>query len=77
MDEKQIGTLVSLANIIEIGKRAILEVGDDLIQIPESNEILGVGQMSDLGKRISEDLGAAISKEVQNRRVLKEAGHAN
>lgn len=77
MEEKEIGTLVSLANIIEIGKRAILEVSDDLIKVPDGDEIVGYGSISDMGKKISEDLGAAISKEIQGRRVLKEAGHAN
>lgn len=77
MEEKEIGTLVSLANIIEIGKRAILEVSDDLIKVPDGDEIACYGSISDMGKKISEDLGAAISKEIQGRRVLKEAGHAN
>lgn len=69
--EKQTKQVATMANLIEIGKRVILQQKTDSIQIPPCNP----GELSemnvDLGQRVSEDLAAALVRAVNEKKAIE------
>ncbi|WNT47149.1 hypothetical protein SPLA10_PHROGS00088 [Salmonella phage SPLA10] len=57
---KQVATI---ANLIEIGKRVMLRQKSEAIQIPIKDYDPG----TDLGERVSEDLGAGLLKAIKEK----------
>lgn len=68
MDEQlQVQTL---ANLIEIGKRVLLNIKTDSIQIPYK-EACWVGEPVDLNVKVSEDMAAALSVSIREKAALE------
>ena len=66
--EKNVQQVATIANLIEIGKRAILRQKSESIQIPPTsnpNEFSGMNV--DLGERVAEDFGAALMRATKEK----------
>lgn len=55
--------VATIANLVEIGKRVMLRQKSEAVQIPVEEFAPG----TDLGERVSEDMGAAILKAIKEK----------
>lgn len=65
--EKNVQQVATLANLIEIGKRAILRQKSESIQIPPCDPNGIAGPNVDLGQRVGEDFAAALLRAIKEK----------
>lgn len=70
--EKQTKQVATMANLLEIGKRVILRQKSESIQIPPCDPSGFVEGMNiDLGQRVTEDLGAALVRAINEKKAIE------
>jgi hypothetical protein len=65
--EKNTKRVATIANLLEIGKRVILRQKSESIQIPRTDNDGFEMNNTDLGKRITDDLGAALLRAINEK----------
>lgn len=69
--EKQTKQVATMANLLEISKRVILRQKSESIQIPPCNPGDLEGMNVDLGQRITEDMGAALVRAINEKKAVE------
>lgn len=65
--EKNTKQVATIANLLEIGKRVILRQKSESIQIPRTDNDGFEMNNTDLGQRITDDLGAALLRAISEK----------
>lgn len=80
MNESTEKQIIALANIIEIGKRVVLNVKSDFMELPkkswsrncDNSSMVGEGGATSIAERVSEDFAAELRTALEEQAIVKE-----
>lgn len=80
MNESTEKQIIALANIIEIGKRVVLNIKSDFMKLPEKDwtrncdnaSMSGAGGATSIAERVSEDFAAELRTALEEQAIVNE-----